>query len=246
MFSFLSPLVDEEDLPQAGKVMRFGCLTLAEYLTLGEILDDSIRELLNHPIGGVVLSQQIQDILCAVLLTSRLSADWNLAKVAGTLSKESRGAIANFLLNERSRWGELKPAENVSVNNEPIDWDAIFWRLAAAYPGDRRFSEDAFARTPLLVIERAIAALDQRQLIEASTAATPIAIAASVLARPHYKRMPEVEAFNPFARMIRKQSIAQKISVEDAKLFFELAENRLVVSWVSSILDIDDLALRLD
>jgi|AntDeeMinimDraft_6_1070357.scaffolds.fasta_scaffold03081_1 hypothetical protein len=246
MNSFLSPSVSVEILPEVGTVQRYGCLTLAEYLILGEILDDSIRELLSDPIGGAVLSQSIQDILCAVLLSSRLSAEWTLPNVAANLSKAARSAIATFLLNERSRWGTLTPSAEPTRHYDPIDWEDVFWRLAAAYPGDRRFTEEHFAATPLDVIERAITSLDQRQLVEASTAATPTAIAASVLARPHYKKMPEVEAFNPYSRMLRKQAISRKISVEDAQLFFELAKERKIPSWAAGILDIEELSLRLE
>jgi hypothetical protein len=198
-------------------IPRLGCLTVAESIALDQLLPDAIdlaSTAKDSSTGSV--EAHLQAILAALLLISRHSANWTLEAVM-TLPIEHQAAASDFFLQERLRWSDAPtPAAPTPAGKKvAVDWVGIFWRLQAAYPGDRRFDSSSFGNCPLLTVESALEAIADQELQHYSALALPIALVGAHWLASKGEKDPSTETFQPLtgdsseSRLPRRRSNPQ-------------------------------------
>lgn len=244
MLPFQSPQPIESFQISDISIPRYGCLTVNEAIALDTLLrSDGVEELLRLSIETNSANRTVRAALTTILLLYRHSPTWTLEEVL-LLSDAELEAASDFLLNERCRWKEPEPPQDDEAPRaKPIDWADLYWRIQQLYPHDRRFSADEFGRCPLLLIEEALEAANQRELEQASIAATPIALLGVHLLAAQGATDPRVEWINPFQGILAEQGAKEAIDPAVARSFLQLSSEGAVPGWVLEIADVEQLRL---
>lgn len=214
-----------------------------EAIALEQLLrSDGVEELLRLSIEASSANRTVRAALTTILLLYRHSPTWTLEEVL-LLSDAELESASDFLLNERCRWKEPEPPTDDTPKSKPIDWADLYWRVQQLYPHDRRFSAEQFGRCPLLLIEEALEAANQRELEQASIAATPIALLGVHLLAAQGAKDPRVEWINPFQGILAEQGAKESIDPAVARTFLALSSEGAVPGWVLEIADVEMLRL---
>lgn len=226
------------------QIPRYGCLTVQEAIAFEQVI--SSGQPLMEAGGGAIATLHFQPILVGLLLISRHSPAWTLERVQRELTANQIREGCDFLLGERRRWRDLeelpKPQEG-SQTAKSTDWAEIFWKLQLHYPNEPRFSAAAFGNCPLLAVEAALGAIEQRQLEQANLAAIPIGLLGCYLLSAQGAKDMLPEHFNPYARLLNQQQAKDEVDPEVAKTFLELLAAGQVPGWVTPIANLGKLRL---
>lgn len=242
---FSSPLAQFHHIPEIGPLPRYGSLTVGEFLTLESLLNEEFLAELDNPLGAIVFQPHITAVLASVLLISRDRPTWTYDEIQ-LLQPETRQECADFLLGERRRWEDLKsPQGEVTAQDKGkgggIDWDVVYVRLSTAMPNDPRWTPERFAGVPIVDIERAIAILNQQDLMRRYNDAVALSLNTCYLLMVNGNKNIKPDDCNPWSAEIKRQRAKEEIPQWGAREFVRLLKAEQVPPWVMAIAPVQDI-----
>lgn len=129
-------------------------------------------------------------------------------------------------------WGEYE--RSIREN-----YTAIYYRLAAAWPGDPRWHPDRFAKNTLTEIKEASLA----ELALRAREAQPIANLSHLVALVNGSKQSTIDQWNPYQRQLDVMRAKEEIPEQAAKVFMELSKEGLVPSWALKGCKISEIEL---
>lgn len=228
-------------------ISGYGCLTVAESIAFDRFINEEAIAVLEaaQPHTEAIATGYLHTVLTTLLLISRHDPKWTIAKVEQQFSPDQLQSAADFVLGERRRWKDFEPPTEPDEDTkpEPLDWMKLRLRLAAEYPGEASFTREGFGDCPLILVEAALEALNDRELQAANAAAIPIALLGTYLLNAKGCDKAEPAWINPYEKILLQRSAKSEIEAESAKLFLELCAASKVPAWAVAIVDVEKLRL---
>lgn len=216
---------------------RYGCVTVNEAIALDSILnDESIQELLDS--GTIAAEIFLQQLLTTILLISRDSPSWTLEDVQA-LSLDELWALSTFLLEEKTR---KRREDEDGEAGKPIDWAELYWLTQLYYPHEPRFNRENFGSCPIILIEQALEAYREQELLRQDRQAVPIALMGAYLMKPNFKD-PQPDWINPYGKVLKQREARAEMPKSVAQCFLDLCKEGLMPPWVVASADIDRIRL---
>lgn len=224
------------------RVQQYDCLTVCEAIALEQLLTPDLQALLKESGIQIEALIHLRSVLAAVLLISRYEPATTLGDVAA-LPLDTIVAASDFLLREKDG---SKPKKATEDDGQKLDWAALWWKLQRHYPHESRFRAEGFGNCPIVLVEQALASLEEEQLQRLSAEAVAISRHGYYLSGLQAKKPIEPEHFNPWQQILDKRQAKAEIPEQAAKLFLDLCAEKKVPAWVVATVDIEKLRRAAD